>query len=235
MPTYKRSTRNRNRTRNRTRTHNRGGGGPTIVERIQKRMFGENEKLKAQIKQLQTSVNKTNTDLERLRGQNKTLLARGEKQARNAMNLANQLATAKQRTVWAGITGLGAGALAGTTGTVLTRRFQDRESAIIPNIIKACTDFLTKHYPDDDTPDEKLTELIKTIQYKEEHNFTLTGKLEILNLRSHLKYIQHLKSQKECPNGKKPFHATIKKILGNVNKGYTIEKVDEQSSTTNSA
>ena len=107
MPTYKRSTRNRNRTR--TRTHNRGGG-QTIVERIQKRWFGENEKWQAKLNKLEASLHETRDKMARVARENKNLI---DKAAKQATRTKKQTERDRKNAMYMGVGGVTIGALAG--------------------------------------------------------------------------------------------------------------------------
>ena len=125
MPTYKRSTRNRNRTR--TRTHNRGGG-QTIVERIQKRWFGENEKWQAKLNKLEASLHETRDKMARVARENKNLI---DKAAKQAIRTKKQTERDRKNAMYMGMGGVTIGALAGAGGTVLTRGRKGRNNIII--------------------------------------------------------------------------------------------------------
>ena len=112
MPTYKRSTRNRNRTRTRTRTrtHNRGGGQTTFVERIQKRWFGENEKLQAKLNKLEASLHETRDKMACVAKENKNLIDQAAKQATRTKK---QTERDRKNARYMGMGGVTIGALAG--------------------------------------------------------------------------------------------------------------------------
>ena len=113
MPTYKRSTRNRNRTRTRTRTHNRGGGGggqTTFIERIQKRWFGENEKLQAKLNKLEASLHETRDKMACVAKENKNLIDQAAKQA---ILTKKQTERDRKNARYMGMGGVTIGALAG--------------------------------------------------------------------------------------------------------------------------